>query len=253
MCGVKSSHIMLDNLILSLRRDPLDFLVWKVTLDSRERRQDIITMLISNGFIVYFSYLLTLLIWSVRSEQTSGPIASCRMQEAIPPNPTQPHPPPSPSLFPWRAQERLCSVRSFHFDSVRPMNMYKPSNIIFLMVIGLLPAWSQKQMVITLPSSRCWERPPLLNMTTAINALITNGQAWESTEVSWTVIEHKPQKRKRVFFFPFVSNHLIFLPQMMNDDKIKLKQTLWCCFCFYRNTDSTCTSPSCFCFHLSLL
>lgn len=241
---------MLDNLILPLRRDPLDFLVWKVTLDSRERRQDIITMLISNGFIVYFSYLLTRLIWSVRSEQTSGPIASCRM----PPHrrPASLSISPSPSLLPWRAQERLCSVRSFHFDSVRPMNMYKPSNIIFLMVIGLLPAWSQKQMVITLPSSRCWERPPLLNMTTAINALIINGRAWESTEVSWTVIEHKPLLS---FSFPLCQIILFFFPQMMNDDKIKFKQTFCCCCCccFSRNTDSTCMSPSCFCFHLSLL
>lgn len=150
--------------------------------------------------------------------------------------PPSPSSPPSPSLLPRRAQERLCSVRSFHFDSVPPMNMYKPSNIIFLMVIGLLPAWSQKQMVMTLPSSRCWERPPLLNMTTAINALIINGQAWESTEVSWTVIGDKPLLS---FSFPLCQIILFFFPQMMNNDKIKFKQT-FCCCCFRRNTDSTC-------------
>lgn len=147
---------MLDNLILSLHRDPLDFLVWKVTLDGRERRQDIITMLISNAFIVYFSYLLMCLIWSLHSKQTSGPIASIFVHSL----PVR-----------WR-KGRLCEELS-RSDLMPWMNMYKSNNIIFVMVIGLMPACSsQKQMVISLPSSRCRDRPPLLNMMTTINTLI---------------------------------------------------------------------------------
>lgn len=62
---------------------------------------------------------------------------------------------PTPPLSESGGGERRRSARGFHFDSMRPMNMYKLSNTIFLMVIGLLPARARKQMVITLPSSRC--------------------------------------------------------------------------------------------------
>lgn len=71
------------------------------------------------------------------------------------------------------SEESFCLARSFHGDLKHWMNMYKFNNIIFLMVIGLMPACSsQKQMVITLPGSRCLDTAPLLNMTTTINTLI---------------------------------------------------------------------------------
>lgn len=108
--------------------------------------------------------------------------------------------------LPPRGEERRRSARGFHFDSMRPMNMYKRSNTIFLMAAGLSPARVGKQMVITLPSSRCWERAPLLNMTTAINASIINRLAWVSTEVSWTATESEPLA---ALSSPKVSNHLI--------------------------------------------
>lgn len=51
--------------------------------------------------------------------------------------------------------------------------MYKSNNIIFEVVIGLMPACSsQKQMAITLPSSMRRDTPPLLIMMTTINTLI---------------------------------------------------------------------------------
>lgn len=66
---------------------------------------------------------------------------------------------------------RKGSARSSHSDLMRWMNMYKTGHVTLLMVIGLMPAWSQKQMAITLPSCRCWDRL-LLNMTTTINTVI---------------------------------------------------------------------------------
>lgn len=63
------------------------------------------------------------------------------------------------------------SARSSHSDLMCWMNMYKTGHVILLMVIGLMPAWSQKQMVVTLRSRRCWDRL-LLNMTATINTII---------------------------------------------------------------------------------
>lgn len=159
--------------------------------------------------------------------QTSG--ADCASSPA--PNPHL-RTPPAP-LSESGGGERRRSARGFHFDSVRPMNMYKLSNTIFLMVIGLLPARARKQMVITLPSSRCWKRAALLNMTTAINALIINRLAWVSTEVSWAATESKPLA---AFIPPEASNHLI--PYHTWWMMIKFKQT----YC-RRNIDLTHLHP----------
>lgn len=179
----------------SLLRDPLDSSVWKVTLDSRERRQDIITMLISNGFIVHFSYLPRRLIWSV----LGGDANIWGRMHLVTPTP----PPSFPLPF---LEERRRSARGFHYDSMQPMNMYKRSNTIFLMAVGLLPARVGKQMVITLPSSRCWERAPLLNMTTAINASIINRLAMSK---HWGQLDGHWVETSGCLSSPKVSNHLI--------------------------------------------
>lgn len=52
----------LTDWFLCFQRGRLDFLEWKVTLDSREKRQDMIKMLISNCFALYSSYLPMYLI-----------------------------------------------------------------------------------------------------------------------------------------------------------------------------------------------
>lgn len=137
------------------------------------------------------------LIWSLHSEQTCGPAASIC--------------PLAPSLKErWR--KVLFSARSFHSDLMRRMNMYNSNNIIVLMVIGLMPACSsQKQMAITLPSSGCWDRPPLLKMSATINTLILYRQKWARAELHWSHIVHKPAgelpyflcrgKKKNTFIF----------------------------------------------------
>lgn len=114
-------------------------------------------MLISNGFIVHF---LISAAAAAAATYLKRPRRRCKhLGPSAPPNP-----PPPP----------LLEERGFHFDSMQPMNMYKRSNTIVLMAVGLLPARVGKQMVVTLPSSRCRERAPLLKMTTAINASIIN-------------------------------------------------------------------------------
>lgn len=86
------------------------------------------------------------------------------------------------------------------------------------MVIGLMPVCSsQKQMVITLLSSRCWDRPTLLNTTTTINTLIIYRQKWDSTEERWLDFHMNLHFHVTVKYF---------LCLQMNDQKWNL-QSIW--------------------------